>query len=74
MHRATTYDQFNTRRDLQRTTVSDEINSVERRELEKTCQLTKTVRVKTRPQSFKVNEIKFNLGHPGLLPIKLDPL
>ena len=45
MHRATTYDQFKTRRDLQRTTVSDEINSVERRELEKTCQLTKTVRV-----------------------------
>ena len=35
MHRATPYDEFNTRRDLQRTTVSDEINSVKRRELER---------------------------------------
>jgi len=36
MHRATPYDEFNTRRDLQRTTVSDEINSVERRKSEET--------------------------------------
>jgi alpha-ketoglutarate-dependent 2,4-dichlorophenoxyacetate dioxygenase len=34
MHRATEYDDLNARRDLQRTTVSDEINSVERRKLE----------------------------------------
>ena len=35
MHRATEYDDLNARRDLQRTTVSDEINSVERREMER---------------------------------------
>lgn len=35
MHRATEYDDLGARRDLQRTTVSDEINSVERRELER---------------------------------------
>ena len=34
LHRATEYDELNARRDLQRTTVSDEINSVERREME----------------------------------------
>ena len=36
MHRATEYDDLNARRDLQRTTVSDEINSVERRDMETT--------------------------------------
>ena len=35
MHRATEYDDLNARRDLQRTTVSDEINSVERRTIER---------------------------------------
>ncbi|PPR62015.1 MAG: Alpha-ketoglutarate-dependent 2,4-dichlorophenoxyacetate dioxygenase [Alphaproteobacteria bacterium MarineAlpha4_Bin2] len=35
MHRATEYDDLNVRRDLQRTTVSDEINSVERRQVER---------------------------------------
>ncbi len=35
MHRATEYDDLNARRDLQRTTVSDEINSVERRDAER---------------------------------------
>jgi len=35
MHRATEYDDLNARRDLQRATVSDEINSVERREMER---------------------------------------
>lgn len=35
MHRATEYDDLGARRDLQRTTVSDEINSVERREMER---------------------------------------
>lgn len=34
MHRATEYDDLGARRDLQRTTVSDEINSVERRDRE----------------------------------------
>lgn len=34
MHRATEYDDLNVRRELQRTTVSDEINSVERRQAE----------------------------------------
>ena len=32
MHRATPYDELGARRDLQRTTVADEINSVERRD------------------------------------------
>ena len=35
MHRATENDDLNARRDLQRTTVSDEINSVERRDAER---------------------------------------
>jgi alpha-ketoglutarate-dependent taurine dioxygenase len=35
MHRATKYDDLSVRRDLQRTTVSDEINSVERRKIER---------------------------------------
>ena len=35
MHRATEYDDLSARRDMQRTTVSDEINSVERREMER---------------------------------------
>ena len=35
IHRATKYDDLSVRRDLQRTTVSDEINSVERRKMER---------------------------------------